>query len=225
MPEMGDSSGRGAGDKCIRRTMRDKTNQTNADITLGQRLRAYRKEKGMTLADMSKITGFAISTLSKIENGKIALNFSTVLSLSERLAVPIVRFIGPTEDQKPTGRRAITRSGRGHKTSYPRWDLETLCDDFIQKRNVFWKMTVKCRDIQEHGPLAGHPGEEFLYIITGAIELHTDLYKPLLLQAGDSILFDAMTPHGYIAVSEEDPLVLMSNTVTSQPIKGFASES
>ncbi len=204
--------------------MTDQNDKQSADVTLGQRLRQYRKDAGMTLADMSKITGFAISTLSKIENGKISLNFSTVLSIAERLSVPIVRFIGPIEQDAPTGRRALTRNEEGHKFHNKRWDLENLCDDFIQKRNVFWKMTVKCRAVEDYGPLSTHPGEEFLYIIDGVMELHTSLYKPLRLETGDSILFDAMTPHAYIAISKKNPLVLMSNSITTRPIKGFEAK-
>ncbi len=196
-------------------------NIADADITLGQRLREYRKAHGMRLADISQITGINVSTLSKIENGKISLNFSTVLKIAEDLSLPIANLIGPVDDPGQGGRRAITRDGEGHTFEHFRWDLETLCDDMIQKRNVFWKMKVHSRTPEEYGEFSSHPGEEFLYILEGVMDLYTKAYKPVRLQKGDSIYFDSMTPHAYIAVSEVPPLVLMSNTVAQGALGGF----
>ena len=192
-----------------------------SDITLGQRLRAYRKSRKMRLADLSQLTGMNPSTLSKIENGKISLNFSTVQKIAEDLSMPIANLIGPVEQSVPGGRRAITRRKQGHVVRHPRWDLETLCDDLIQKRNVFWKMTLKCRSLEEYGEFSTHLGEEFLYVIDGVIDLYTDIYKPVRLETGDSIYFDAMTPHAYIAVSDIAPIVLMCNTVEESSVRGF----
>jgi transcriptional regulator with XRE-family HTH domain len=201
------------------------TTAAATEITLGQRLREYRKSRKMTLADLSQITGMNASTLSKIENGKISLNFSTVQKIAEDLSLPIANLIGPIEQPPPGGRRAITRANQGHVVRHPRWDLETLCDDLIQKRNVFWKMVLKCRSLEEYGEFSTHLGEEFLYVISGVMDLYTDVYKPVRLEVGDSIYFDAMTPHAYIAVSEAPPLVLMCNTVESRSVPGFESKN
>lgn len=197
---------------------------SDADISLGQRLRAYRKSQGMTLSDLSKITGINVSTLSKIENGKISLNFSTVLKIAEDLSFPIANLIGPEDDPTAGGRRAMTRNGEGHHFDHPRWDLETLCDDMIKKRNVFWKMTVKCRSPEEYGEFSRHPGEEFLLVLDGVMDLYTETYKPVRLEKGDSICFDSMTPHAYVAVSDEQPVVLMSNTVSADMVAGTTAD-
>lgn len=201
--------------------MNENNHLPDAEVTLGRRLRDFRKARGMTLADVGKITGLTVSTLSKIENGKMSLNFNTVLKLSIDLALPISNLIGPVENPAMGGRRSVCRNGEGHFSYHRNWDMETLCDDLVKKRNVHWKMTVKCRSVEEYGPLSTHLGEEFLYVISGSVELYTELYKPLRLNEGDSIQFDSMTPHAYIAISEEDPVVLMCNTVTAESLSGF----
>lgn len=193
----------------------------NADVVLGKRLREYRKLRNLRLADLSQMTSLPISTLSKLENGKVSPNFKTVLQISIALAVPISNLIGPTAEPGLRGGRAVTRDGGGYLSTHPRWDMETLGDDLLNKRNVYWKMTVKCRHIEQYGEFSAHPGEEFLYIISGSLELHSKLYKPLRLDAGDSIQFDSMTPHAYIALSEKDPVVLMSNTISPEQLSGF----
>ena len=58
-----------------------------------------------------------------------------------------------------------------------------------------------------------HPGEEFVYVLEGTLDLHTLQYQPSRLNAGDSILFDAVMPHAYVAVGDKDAVLLMSNTV------------
>lgn len=193
----------------------------NPDVALGKRLRDFRKSRNLRLADLSEMTSLPISTLSKLENGKVSPNFKTVLQISIALAVPISSLIGPIEEPGLGGGRAVTRAGEGHISRHPRWDMETLGDDLLNKRSVYWKMTVKCRSIEEYGDFSAHPGEEFLLVISGALELHSKLYKPLRLNEGDSIQFDSMTPHAYIAVSDEDPVVLMSNTISPEQLSDF----
>jgi len=201
--------------------MSDSNTTPVAGITLGQRLREYRKLRNMTLIQLSKITKINTSTLSKIENGKVSLNFSTILKIAEDLEVPVANLIGPVEQAAPSGRRAITRNGLGHVHCGHRWDSETLCDDLIQKRNVFWKVTLKCRSLDEYGEFSSHLGEEFLCVLEGTMDLYTDIYKPVRLEKGDSIYFDSRTPHAYLAVSDPAPVVLMGNTVESGAVRGF----
>ena len=45
-------------------------------------------------------------------------------------------------------------------------------------------------------------------MLEGAVELHTDLYEPVRLEAGDSIYYDARMGHLCVSVSAEDALVL-----------------
>ena len=160
-------------------TLMGASNTSSADITLGLRLREYRKSRGLRLSDISKITGLTVSTLSKIENGKLSLNFNKILQLSIDLSVPLASLIGPVDEPHIIGRRAYTPNGEGRFSQHPQWDMERLGDDLVKKRNIFMKMSVKCRSIEDYGPLSYHPGEEFLYVISGALDLHTELYKPL----------------------------------------------
>jgi mannose-6-phosphate isomerase-like protein (cupin superfamily) len=61
---------------------------------------------------------------------------------------------------------------------------------------------VQARSVDELGGLVRHSGEEYLYVLTGTMELHSDLYAPLPLAAGDSIYFDSGMAHGYVRTGE-----------------------
>jgi len=61
-------------------------------------------------------------------------------------------------------------------------------------------------------------------VLDGVMDLYTETYKPVRLEKGDSICFDSMTPHAYVAVSEERPVVLMSNTVSADMAAGTTAD-
>jgi quercetin dioxygenase-like cupin family protein len=59
-------------------------------------------------------------------------------------------------------------------------------------------------------PWHRHQGQEFLYVLSGRLELHTELYEPVQLKAGDSILFDSSMGHHYVSLGRKDAEILIS---------------
>jgi len=192
--------------------------------SVGQRVRRERLAKGLRLSDLGKECGISTPTLSKFENGHISLNFRHLVEIARALNVPVSRFMSAPVTAPVTGRRAVTRNGEGLSQTTRRIDFEVLCDDLAQRHNVFWKARVKARSLEDYGEFSSHPGEEFILVLEGEILLHTLAYKPLHLGKGDSVHFDGMSPHAYIAVSEEVPVVLISNTV-EDGMPGVGDES
>ena len=68
--------------------------------------------------------------------------------------------------------------------------------------------TIKARDVTEFDSWVRHQGEEFLFVISGAVTLFTEHYRPLQMKAGDSVYYDSSMGHGCISTSEEDAKVL-----------------
>jgi len=175
-------------------------------------IREYRKRQGLTLQDVSAMSGLSVSTLSKIENGKTRLTLDTALLLAGALKVPVTGFLAE-EVVRPTARRSITRAGQGTTHAVNGMTFEVLCADFKEKRNFFWRVTVGARTVEASGGWRRHPGEEFLHVMSGVLELHTEHYETMRLGPGDSILFDATMPHAYVAAGDGDVVLLMSNTI------------
>jgi quercetin dioxygenase-like cupin family protein len=68
---------------------------------------------------------------------------------------------------------------------------------------------VRAKSIEEFGELVHHPGEEYIYVLRGPIEIHTEFYEPILLQTGESIYIDSTMGHAYVAPDgSEDAMVL-----------------
>jgi transcriptional regulator with XRE-family HTH domain len=183
--------------------------------TVLAKIREIRKSKGMTLEELGQACGLSVSQLSKIENGKARLTFDIALALSGVLRVPVTAFLSRPA-HAPVARRSITRAGGGIVHDTPGLRFEVLCSDFKEKRNVFWRVAISARNVEECGGWRSHPGEEFLHVLEGTLNLHTEHYEPVQLVPGDSILFDAGMPHAYVAEGEGDVVVLMSNTVPGE---------
>lgn len=193
---------------------------SDAGSSLGKRLRDLRRKNGWTLARVSEMTGVSVSTLSKLENGRTSLSFSSVLQLADGLDIPVASMIGPVDEPLGTARRSITRRGSGilHKTRGV--TFEVLCDELVHKSDLYWRVTVTCRSLETFGEFHRHPGEEFLHVLSGTLVLHTEFYEPVILEVGDSIHFDAAMGHAYVAAGGEDAVILMVNSIGG-PISGF----
>ncbi len=174
----------------------------------GDRLRQLRKQNGWTLDQVSAMTGLATSTLSKVENNHMSLTYDNLLKLAEGLHVDIAELFTSEEIRPITGRRTITRRGKGRLEPTSNYDYHFLCTDLLRMRMVPIFVRVKMRSIEEFGELLRHSGEELIYVLDGAIEVHTKFYEPVVLEAGDCIYLDSTMGHAYISVGDGDASIL-----------------
>jgi transcriptional regulator with XRE-family HTH domain len=188
---------------------------------LGETIRQTRKKLKLTLRELGEQSGLTVSQLSKLENGKQRISVDVALKIAGVLRVPVTSLLS-TPRQVPLGRRSITRAGTGTRHSTEGIVFEVLCSDFRDKSNIFWNVTVTGSTIEETGGWRRHSGEEFLQVISGTLELHSRHYEPLIMTAGDSILFDGEMEHGYAAKGGGPARLFMSNTMTHDPIQDLS---
>lgn len=67
---------------------------------------------------------------------------------------------------------------------------------------------IKAHDIVEFGKPSAHQGEEFIYVLEGTIEVHSQFYAPVTVGAGRGIYLDSTMEHAYTAKDCETALVL-----------------
>ncbi|HZF26029.1 MAG TPA: XRE family transcriptional regulator [Steroidobacteraceae bacterium] len=173
---------------------------------LGAALRALRRQKDWTLAEVSRRTGFSVPTLSKVENDRLSLSYDKLIRLSEGLGVDIAQLFtpvsGPTAPAAISGRRSVNRQGDGELVATTNYDYFYLSTDVTRKKFIPIIAELRARSIEEFGELVRHSGEEFIYVLEGEVEVHTELYAPLLLSAGDSAYLDSSMGHAYVLKSK-----------------------
>ena len=185
---------------------RTPTGQLPPDTNPGSALRALRSARGWTLAEVSQRTGLPISTLSKIENGRMSLSYDKLTRLCAGLEIDIAELFATaagdvTAPARVTGRRSITRAGEGQAINTHGYLHLYPAADLLNKRIVPIIAEINARSMEDFGELIRHPGEEYAYVLEGVVDLHTELYAPTRLATGDSIYFDSGMGHAYIAAS------------------------
>jgi len=177
----------------------------------GHALRAARIEQGLSLRALAARIGLPFSTLSKLENGRMALTYDKLVRLAQGLNVDIGSLVsGAPQIETPPpgiGRRSIARAG-GMKAVSEKHSHFYPASDLLGKMMVPIIIDVKARSVDELGGLVRHSGEEYLYILSGTMELHSDLYAPLPLGPGDSVYFDSGMAHGYVRTGDQPCRVL-----------------
>ena len=190
----------------------------------GTVLREIRTEHGWTLADVSKRTGMPISTLSKIETGKMSLSYEKLLRISRGLDIDITRLFAtatpaPASPSTATGRRSITLKGEGPSIRTATYNYIYPSADLLNKTLNPMIIDVQVRSIEDFGELMRHPGEEYVLVLEGQVEFYCDLYAPSLLSTGDSVYFDGAMGHGYVAVGEGPCRILSVCSATDADLK------
>src|SRR5438132_592383 len=86
----------------------------NGETHPGGALRAARTEQGLSLRALAARSGLPYSTLSKLENGKMAMTYDKLTQLAQGLGVDLGALIAeprPVEAPAAVGRRSVARAG------------------------------------------------------------------------------------------------------------------
>jgi len=189
-------------------------------------LRAVRQAKGITLRELARRTDIPYSTLSKLENGKMQLTYDKMFRLALGLEIDVADLVsGPPAPPSPgvLGRRSISRAGEWVDAVGDRYSHHYPASDLLHKQMVPIIIEVKARSVEELGGLVKHVGEEYLYVISGEMELHSTMYSPLALGPGDSVYFDSGMAHAYVRTSDAPCTVLA--VCAGEGIQSFAESA
>jgi transcriptional regulator with XRE-family HTH domain len=175
-------------------------------------LRGLRLRNRWTLKEMSERTGIPLSTLAKVEHDRLTLTYDKLLQLSQRLNLRMSDLFSEADtsgDLPITARRSIGRLSNAVRVNTPNYEYFYMCPELRRKRMVPTVTRVRAHSIEEFGELVRHPGEEYIYVIEGPVEIHTEFYEPIVLQTGESIYIDSTMGHAYVLPKgREQALVL-----------------
>ncbi len=186
-----------------------------ASQTLANNARTLRKERDLSLDELSRASGLSISTLSKIENRQISPTFDTLVALATGLDVGVGTLLAPIQASQTIGRRSICRAGQGTVHTTEVYDYNFLCTEIRNKKFTPLLATLKADTIEAFAALSQHDGEEFFYVLDGEVELHTDLYEPTRLVAGDCVYFDSTMGHALVAAKVDTRVIWVSSSTES----------
>ena len=167
------------------------------EVAIGRQIRIYRKQMEITVSDLSKMTGLSTGMLSKIENGNTSPSLSTLQTLSNALSIPMTAFFKQFEQKRECihtkANEGVEVEGQGTRAGHQYNLLGHLGsnDSGVIVEPYLIELTSETDTFKTFQ----HGGLETIYMLAGEITYrHGDcIYK---LQPGDTLFFDANTPHG-----------------------------
>ena len=139
---------------------------------VGDRILRIREEKDLSLDEISKMTGFDVDFLSKIENKELQPQLGTMIKLSKALDSAFGRLVSGVGEKlysitRKNERRTISRSTskKGQKQIYT---YKSLAPD-VKGRHMEAFLVQLEEDPEKEISL--HEGEEFVFVLDGEVIL------------------------------------------------------
>lgn len=175
------------------------------DAHPGARIAAARRERGLSLRELGRECGLSVSFLSSLERGFANASLATLHRIARALDHTAMDLFAPPDPRR--GHRLV-RSGEGTRVRSADLTMESLA--------------VGARLLEPHlarfppggssGDAYTHRGEEFLHVLTGALEVILNEVEIYVLEAGDSITFPSDTAHRVRNPGRAEATALWINT-------------
>ncbi|MFH8446309.1 helix-turn-helix domain-containing protein [Streptomyces sp. NPDC018026] len=151
---------------------------------VGPRLRALRRERGITLAHLSAATGVSESTLSRLESGQRRATLELLLPLARIYDVPLDDLVGAPRTGDP----------RIHLKPVKRYGMVFVPLSRRPGGTQAFKMIIPSRPAPLEPAPQTHEGHEWLYVLGGRLRLLVG-ERDLTLSSGEAAEFDTSLPH------------------------------
>ena len=159
---------------------------------VGRRLRALRRERELTLVDMSAVAGISVSTLSRLESGARRPTLELLLPLARAYRVTLDELV----DAPPTGDPRI------HLRPIRRNGMTMLALTRRAGGIQAYKIVIPGVSRRKRPDPQTHEGYEWLYVLNGRLRLVLG-EQALVLAPGEAAEFDTRVPHWFGADGPE----------------------
>ena len=195
----------------IRRVLRDPAPASaHADRRLdGRPLRRLRIQHGLSLREASQRAGVSVSFLSALERGMTGASVATLQRLTAAYGTTMGELAGGTAP--PTERPRLVRAGqrRSLEIGSGAVRIEQLAAD---ARQLEPQLFVLALGASSDGAYS-HDGEEFLYVLAGAVTVWLGDHEVYRLdQPGDALTFPSTIPHRWRNDADGETRLLWINT-------------
>ncbi|WP_137726420.1 helix-turn-helix domain-containing protein [Prescottella subtropica] len=181
-------------------------------------LRAHRRRAGLTLEALAERTGLTKSYLSKVERGISTPSIAAALGIARALDADVGQLFSDGLDGE-------TMTVERHDERLPAADAGAAVYDAIAARMIGKAMQpfVVHPTTEDGTDFMEHPGEEFVFVTEGTVDVSLP-DRVITLHRGDSLYFDANTPHRMRSTSpHRAALLVVVHDAQSTPGAGTAS--
>lgn len=175
--------------------------EAQGPVNIGERIKALREDKRMSLRVLSKKSGISANALSLIERSKTSPTVTTLLAIARAFNLSVNDFF--SEEDREKDQFVVYKCSSFRPANV----IEPMATNLkAQNLNpLFLRLGPNDKFRKD---VCFHPGDEFVYCLAGEIECEVGSDK-IRLTAGDAITYKAETPHRIKNVSSEGSNVLV----------------
>ena len=155
-------------------------------VALGQRIRAIRRARGLTLVQLAARSDLSHPFLSQVERGVARPSIGSLGRIARALGTSQVELMSPAP---PVAQVTVLRAGEGRRGRYDVGTARVLTEPPCP----FHLMEVAGANT-EFGHAFGHAEHEWVYVLRGTVEIEID-DRVHTLGVGDSVLCPGGTVH------------------------------
>lgn len=174
---------------------------------LGQRLRALRQRRGLSLTQAAAQAGISRSALSLVERTSQGLAPDTMRDLARVYGLTLTELLAPLGGANAP----VVRAGQERVLPTLGPGITVLQLSSFQSALMSCQLTVLQPGAGSHTSYS-HEGEEFLYVLAGTLSISVDGEETHELAQGDSFYFQSWRPHSWWNPGVAEARVLSVNT-------------
>ena len=173
---------------------------------IGERLRGLRDVLDIPATEVAEVIGISTEKYEKIERGEADITISNLMKIAHKYGISAEELMfAETAHMKSY---FVVRKGQGMSVERTKaYKYQSLASGFVNHKADVFIVTVEPKEGVRTIYKNTHPGQEFNLVLEGQMELFIG-GKTIVLEAGDSIYFDASKPHGMLAVGDKAVKIL-----------------
>ena len=166
---------------------------------VGEKIKAVREAKQISIADVVERTGLAREQIERIESNVDIPSLAPLIKIARALGVRLGTFLDDQDEMGAVVCRKEEHTGKTISFSNNAMSARThmqyhsLSASKADRHMEPFIIDVEATDETSY-ELSSHEGEEFIYVMEGAVEIANGK-KNHVIEAGDSIYYDSIVPH------------------------------
>ena len=166
---------------------------------VGEKIKSIRETKQISVSELAERTGLAEEQINRIENNVDIPSLAPLIKIARALGVRLGTFL---DDQDEVGAVVCRKEELNNSTisfsnnamnARTHMQYHSLSNSKADRHMEPFIIDIEATD-ETNYELSSHEGEEFIYVMEGAIEIAYGK-KSHIIEAGDSIYYDSIVPH------------------------------
>ena len=173
---------------------------SNHQTIVGHKIKGIRESKNLSIEEIAERSGLSIEQITSIENDQNLPSLGPLIKIARALGVRLGTFLDDNDELGPAVCRAEEREQKSSISfsndatdARKHMEYHPLAQQKAGRHMEPFIIDINPTENQEFN-LSAHEGEEFIYVMSGEVEIEYGKQK-YTLKKGDSIFYDSIVKH------------------------------